>query len=101
MATNNKYNKIVNEIFKGDLGAESQIQNDSILALMLRQDAIVASMTTTQKTKYDGLILPYLGFTDRVKEEAINNYLAKMNLLGKPNVFDNIEKTIIDTNETK
>ena len=92
MAKNDKFIEIRDKLFKGDLGKENQIQNDSILALMIRQDAIVNSMSEEQKAKYEETIAPFLQFTDKVKGEAIQNYIDKMKLLGKPSIFDPVEE---------
>lgn len=85
---NDNFIEIRDKLFKGDLGKENQIQNDSILALMIRQDAIVNSMTATHKAKYDTTMENFLEFTDKVKNEAIESYKAKMALLGKKSIFE-------------
>lgn len=85
---NKKHLEIRDKLFKGDLGAEAKLQNDSILAILIRQDAIVGAMTATAKAKYDEAIAPYKEFTDKVKAEAIESYKAKASIVGKPTIFD-------------
>lgn len=80
---NSKNIKIRDQVFKGDLGAESKLQNDAILAILLRQDAIVASMTPTQRGKYDTAIEPYQDFTSQVREHTLTKYNEVRAVLGK------------------
>ena len=80
---NDKNIKIRDKVFKGDLGAESKLQNDAILAILLRQDAIVASMTATQKAKYDKAISPFEEFTTAVRAGTLQKYNEVRAVLGK------------------
>lgn len=74
MATNDKYIQIRDQVFKGDLGAENKFQNDAIMALLLRQDAIIEAMSTTVRAKYDALISEHQDFLNDVKAGALDNY---------------------------
>ena len=98
MGTNDKNLKIIKSLFKGDGGAESKLQNDAILALLIRQDCIVNTMTATQKTKYDAAIEPYLKFTDSVKNNSLENYKLKCSILGVSSIFD-VEENVQDEEE--
>ena len=75
--------KIELNIFKGNRHEEQALQNDSILALMIRQDAIVASMTATQKAKYDKAISPFEEFTTAVRAGTLQKYNEVRAVLGK------------------
>ena len=89
---NQKHTDIVNKVFKGDLGAESKLQNDSILALLIRQDAIVNSMTPEQKGVYDTIMEEYEEFTNMIKLKSIEAYKQKSQILGVQTIFDKIEQ---------
>ena len=83
MGMNDKFIKIRDQVFKGDLGAESKLQNDAILAILLRQDAIVASMTPTQRGKYDTAIASFEEFTTTVRAGTLQKYNEVRAVLGK------------------
>lgn len=74
MAVNDNAIKIRNQIFGGDIGAEAKLQNDAIMALLLRQDAIIEAMSTTVRAKYDTLISEHQDFLNDVKAGALDNY---------------------------
>lgn len=71
---NEKNLKIRDQVFKGDLGAEQKLQNDAIMAILLRQDAIVEAMTPTAKAKYDEATAEHREFLDNIKDTALKTY---------------------------
>lgn len=71
---NEKNLKIRDQVFKGDLGAEQKLQNDAIMAILLRQDAIVDAMSATTKAKYDEATAGHQEFLDSVRANAFEFY---------------------------
>jgi len=57
MAMNDKYNKIVNTLFGGDMGREAKVQNDAIAALALRQEAIIGALSATAQKKIEAALV--------------------------------------------
>lgn len=83
MAINDNNIKIRDKVFKGDLGAESKYQNEAILALMKRQDAIIESMNQTQRAKYEELRKPNKVFFEEVRKKTIDVYNQIRKITGK------------------
>lgn len=83
-----KYSQVVNKLHKGDKGKELKLMNDAIVALLIRQDNIIKSMTPTQKTKFDELSIETEGFTDYVREVSIKEYNNKKRLFGKLSILE-------------
>jgi DNA-directed RNA polymerase alpha subunit len=74
---NEKHLKISKQVFGGNLGAEPKLQNDAIMAILIRQDAIIESMNIEQRAAYDKLVLEHQDFLTVAK----NNALAKYNII--------------------
>lgn len=94
MGANDKNLEIIKKVFGGDAGKEQQLQNDAIMMLMLKQEAIIASMAEEQLLTY-GTALNETGLYDETIRIAALDMYAKI----KPYrtiVEEVIEEEIID-----
>jgi hypothetical protein len=92
MATNDRYMKIRNQLFGGDLGKEAKIQNEFLLSLAIKQDILIKCLTEEQKVKFDLAMTDWTEFCDNAKTQSMNYYSLKQNMLGKKTIFKEVEE---------
>jgi hypothetical protein len=92
MATNDKYMKIRNQLFGGDLGKEAKIQNEFLLSLAIKQDILINCLTEQHKVKFDLAMTDWNEFCDNARSQSLKYYSLKQNLLGKKTIFEEDEE---------
>tara|TARA_R110000782_G_scaffold9547_3_gene30629 strand:+ start:1552 stop:1851 length:300 start_codon:yes stop_codon:yes gene_type:complete len=92
MVTNDKYMKIRNQLFGGDLGKEAKVQNEFLLSLAIKQDILIECLTEEQKVKFDLTMTDWTEFCDNARSQSLKYYSLKQNLLNKKTIFKQVEE---------